>query len=198
MTHCIRLLIAAGTTGVLLTAGQVKPQDAAPSRVLTVCEVLSAPLKYDGRIVTMRGRVSGTNEGVWLMGDDCPGVFVTEGFVWKSSIALSMPTIPAPLRLHQVDFEYDWDSGSRTNAKAAALRKSVPDRCLMVIYTGMFETRVDWSAAKLVYRDGSWKYAGFGHQGGSPGQLLLKSEDDVEAVPGCTDKNHPPVGAPKK
>jgi len=181
-----------------LTAGQVKPQEAAPSRVLTVCEVLSAPLKYNGRMVTIRARIEGTSEGTWLIGDDCPGVFVTEEHVWSSSIFLGMPTMPAQLRLHQVDFQYDWDSGSRTNAKAEDLRKSVPDRCLMVSFTGMFETRTDWSHAKAVYPNGTWKYLGFGHQGGSPGQLLIKSEDDVEAVPGCTDKSHPPESAPKK
>ncbi|MGD0047684.1 MAG: hypothetical protein ABSE42_11765 [Bryobacteraceae bacterium] len=198
MTHCIRLLIAAGTAGVLLTAGQVKPQDAAPPRVLTVCEVLSAALKYDGRVVKIRGRVEGTSEGAWLIGDDCPGVFVAEGHVWGSNISLEMPTMPAPLRLHQVDFKYDWDSESRTEAKYSALEKSVPHDCLAFTYTGMFETRTDWSHAKAVYPNGTWKYIGFGHLGGSPGQLLLKSEDDVEAVPGCTDKSSPPEGMGKK
>jgi hypothetical protein len=183
---------------MLLTAAQVEHRDEAPSRALTVCGVLSAPLKYDGRIVQIRGRLEGTSEGAWLAGDTCPGVFVTEGQVWPSHLFLGAPDMPAPLRLHHVDFSYDFDSERRTMAKASALLKSVPARCLVFTYTGMFETRADWSRAKAVRPDGTWKYLGFGHLNGSPGQLLVKSEDDVEAVPSCVGRGPSPEGAGKK
>jgi hypothetical protein len=96
-----------------------------------------------------------------------------------------MPTLPLPMRLHSVDFTYDWDARHRLDIKYKRLRKRVPQACLVFTYTGLFETRTDWSASKMRYANGTFKYAGFGHLGGAPAQLLLRSEDDVEAIPNC-------------
>lgn len=152
---------------------------------LTVCEVLSAPLRYNGRLITIRARVDGTDEGAWLVGNGCPNVLVTAEHVWPSEIFLAMPTLPAPLRIHQVNFKFDWDSQRKMEAKSEELKKSIPPECLAFTYTGLFETREDWSRAKLNYANGTSKYAGFGHLGEAPAQLLLRSADDVEAVPDC-------------
>jgi hypothetical protein len=198
MQRLIALLFAAGAVSPALAAAQTKPGTEVPNKALTVCDVLSAPLKYDGRMVKIRGRMSGTDEGQWLVGDDCPGVVVTEGHVWSSSIALEPPTINPALRLHPVDFKYDLDWEFITEGKARELRRSLPDRCMVFTYTGMFETRADWHSAKHVYPNGTFMYMGFGHLGESPGQLLLKSEDDVKAVPGCSDKDQPLEAMPKK
>jgi hypothetical protein len=199
MMPCIRLLVTVGASGLFSATAQVETVEAAPSGILTVCEVLSAPLKYDGHIVTIRGRLDGTNEDNWLIGDDCPGVFVTGDHVWPSVVSLAMPTIDAHLRVHPVNFQFDWEAQRRFDAKHKTIRKSVPANCLAVTYSGMFETRTDWSTAKLVYPNGAWRYAGFGHLGDAPGHLLLKSEDDIAVVPGCGgDKGHSPKGTVKK
>jgi hypothetical protein len=164
-------------------AGQAQPDETPPT--LNVCEVLSAPLKYNGRIVTIRGRSSGTDEGYWVYSDDCPGALTTGGFTWPSEVSLALPTLPLPLRLHPVNFTYDWGARRRLDAEYKLLRKRVPHACLIFTYTGLFETRADWSTAKMAYANGTSNYAGFGHLGEAPAQLLLRSEDNVEALPNC-------------
>jgi len=181
----IALLAAASACRLAASAGAGQADGEPKPQTLTVCQALSAPLKYDGQIVTIRGRSSGTDEGYWVSGDDCPGVITTDGFVWPSAISLAMPTLPLPLRLHSVDFTYDWDARHRLDTKYKRLRRRVPRACLVFTYTGLFETRTDWPTHKMVYANGTFNYAGFGHLGGAPAQLLLRSEDDVEAVPNC-------------
>jgi len=68
----------------------------------------------------------------------------------------------------------------------------------MFTYTGMFETRGDWASAQMRYADGTSRYAGFGHLGEAPGQLLLKSEDDVIVTPGCAGGGDATKGAVEK
>jgi len=48
------------------------------------------------------------------------------------------------------------------------------------------------------YADGTSRYAGFGHLGEAPGQLLLKSEDDVIVTPGCAGGGDATKGAVEK
>lgn len=158
----------------------------APTAV-SVCEVLSKPLAFDGRIVTISGVEEGTDEGLWLAGD-CPTHWVTEGQAWPSVIALTMPNVPAPLRIHSVDFKFDIESERRLKLKLESLLAAAPKKCIAFTYTGLFETREDWSRARLTYPDGTSKLAGFGHLGEAPGQLLLKSADDVSLMPNCADR----------
>jgi hypothetical protein len=99
------------------------------------------------------------------------------------------PPLPALLRLHEVDFSFDQRSERRVHAKyRRLLRQHAPESCMVFTFTGMFETRRDWYTTRLVYPDGSWKYAGFGHLGGAPGRLVMRSEDNVELEPGCVAK----------
>jgi hypothetical protein len=42
-------------------------------------------------------------------------------------------------------------------------------------YTGLFETRKEWSKTMN----------GFGHLNEAPGELIIKSEEDVAPVPNC-------------
>ena len=159
------------------------PVQSAP---LSVCQVLSDPLRYDGALISIEGRARGSNEGTWLVSEDCPGVFVTNGRPWPTEIYLSRPDSPRSLRLHDVSFSFDMGSKKKADRKYNhLLRKGAAESCLAFSYTGVFETRRDWSRAKNVYADGSWKYVGFGHLGAAPAQLLTKSEDDVRVIPGC-------------
>ena len=159
-------------------------------RSASVCEILSHPAQFDGKLVKVRARTRGTDEGTWFMGEGCDGVFVTEGHVWPSEIAMAEAPVPFAPRsvayLHSVDFEYDMAARQRMAQKAQLLLRTVPQECLVVTYTGMFETRSDWSKAKQIYPDGTWIFVGFGHLGEAPGQLIPKSADDVEAIPNCT------------
>ena len=55
------------------------------------------------------------------------------------AIFLSTPSLPG--HIHSPDFTYDVESERRMLAKADALAKSAPLRCLLATYTGLFETR---------------------------------------------------------
>ncbi len=172
-------------------------QEAPGSPPLSVCEVLSDPLKYDGRIITIRDTGGATDEGAWLSSSACPGVFTTGGYRWPSMIALEVPTLAPPLRLHPVDFEYDWAAGKKFERKYRRLHRRLPDDCLRFTITGLLETRTDWSPFKRVYPNGIWEYTGFGHLGAAPAQLIMKSQDDVDTIPGCSAKPGQQSAAPK-
>jgi len=160
---------------------------------LTVCEILSHPNEYDGRLVQVRARTNSTGEGTWLVGEGCEGVFVAAGKVWPSVIAEGLgPSRDQPPSLtyvHAVNFFFDWESWERFQRKAAPLRQGVPPRCLEVVYTGMFETRTDWASSTVAYPDGHTRVFGLGPQGVAPGQLIPKSYDDIRQIPGCVAKN---------
>ena len=179
------LLLLTACAAATIAEGQ-RPSDGGPKiGSATVCEILTDPLRYDGRLLKVSGRFAGTDEGSWIVGDGCPGVFVTEGHVWPSEIALTNPEAPSRQRLHTVDFQLDPESERRAHEKYQHLRETAPEKCIRVSITGLFETRKNWPDAKMKYPDGTSKYAGFGHLGEAPGQLLVKSQDEVTIVSGC-------------
>jgi hypothetical protein len=96
--------------------------------------------------------------------------------LWTSSL---------PGHLHSPDFTYDVESERRVSDKAEKLAKSIPLSCLVSTYTGLFETRRDWDAARVNYPNGTSKVRGFGHLGGAPAELLVRSADDIEVDPHC-------------
>ena len=157
-------------------------------KIVTVCDILSKPLQFNGRMVTIRSRVEGTDEGGWLTGNDCPGALVTDQHTWPSEIAL---VAWAGLHHPPVDFGFDADSERRANARYKELRTRAPDRCIVWTYTGLFETRTNWSESIAVYADGTSKLIGFGHGGEAPGQLIIKSVDDVSIIPNCSAGRSP-------
>lgn len=145
--------------------------------LVAVCDVLRDPLRYDGELIQIRGEVVGTEEGSWLKGFDCPGVLKTDGYVWDSLISLDLPG--NPLQIHQVDFEHDFTADRRLEQKYRLLRRKLPDKCIALTYTGLFETRKEWQ------RMMNGKPRGFGHLNAAPGALIIKSADGVAPVANC-------------
>lgn len=94
---------------------------------VTVCDILSQPLQYDGKMVRLRSRMGGTDEGSWFIGDECPGIFVTGKYVWPSVIWFATPADPGPNHIRPIDFEFDSESESRIDAKYKALRRRARD-----------------------------------------------------------------------
>jgi hypothetical protein len=180
MKFTLLLLVIIG-----FVSAEAQTSDAsAPARALTVCEVLAEPLKYDGQMLTIRGSLDGSGDGAWLTSTRCPDVMVTDGHVWPVLISLQYPDHKN--RLHPVTFKFDAASERRIGAKYRELARSADGKCLVWTYTGVFETRRDWSTARAPHPGGPSPFVGFGHLGVAPAQLLLKSADDVEAVPGCS------------
>jgi hypothetical protein len=151
---------------------------------LTVCEVLSRPSKYDGKMVRIRDRVFGTEEGAWFVGESCPGIYVSDFKIWPSSIAWTMPT-DLTFILHKVDFQFDSEASKAIHEKYRALRRRLPDRCLEYTYTGMFESWSKQTAKKTDPKGTQYEIPGFGHLNESPAQLVLKSADDITPSLNC-------------
>ena len=157
------------TLGVILTAtmefGAQLPQGAPSTPVVAVCDVLADPLRYDGKLIRIRGAVVGTNEGAWLKGFECPGVLKADGYIWDSLISLELPGYA--LQLHNVDFEHDFAADQQIAQKyQLLLRRKLPDKCVAFTYTGMVETRREWQ--KMM----NGHPRGFGHLNGAPGALI--------------------------
>jgi hypothetical protein len=144
---------------------------------VAVCDVLADPLQYDGKLIRIRGEVVGTSEGEWLKGSGCPGVLRTDGYVWDSLVSLELPGYP--LQIHKVDFEHDFAGDERLAHGYQLLRRELPDQCISWTYTGLFETRKEWSKMS------NGKPRGFGHLNAAPGALVIKSADEVRPIPGC-------------
>jgi len=177
------LALSLGLSAALFAQSGKKERSSLP--ILTVCEILSRPLEYDGQLIRIRDVMRGTEEGSWFAGDDCPNAFAAEGYTFPSLI---WPEIPGTLlQLHSVDFNYDLTSQNRLMPKYKQLKRYVSEDCIAWTYTGVFETRRNWAGAEAKTIDPG-RLRGFGHLNAAPGQLLLKSADDVTAIPKCIPK----------
>ena len=165
-----------GLAMTLLSVGSV--QSAMPqSEPLTVCSVLADAPRYNGEMVRIRARVVSTGEGTWLVGSGCDGAMTVSGYAWPSIIWLAYPD--SRVLKHPVAFDFDWKSQARTTEKYEKSRTHWAEESVEWTYSGMFETRSDWW--NYVGPDGKLnKYSGFGHLGGAPAQLIIRSLDDVE------------------
>jgi len=174
-----QLVLFLGSTALLLAQSDASPN---PARLPTVsvCELLAAPLEYDGKLIRIRDLTKGTDEGLWLSTNLCPGVFVTDGFEWPTLIYVIYPL--DELLTRAVDFGFDWTSSERANRRYKELRRTYPDDCILWTYTGLFETRREWQMMVI------GKPRGFGHLSAAPGQLIAKSVDDVSPMPNCAAK----------
>ena len=154
----------------------------------TVCELLSQRLDYDGKLVRIRTRVSSNSEGVWFPGDDCPGVVNTDGYVWPSMISMSdaSPDMDLNHRIHPVNFNSDYEGKKKLWPKLLRLGRKAPNDCIIWTYTGLFETRKEYT--KVSYTNAPSVYIGFGHLGAAPAQLLWKTAEDVNVAPNCRPK----------
>lgn len=177
------LALSLGLSAAVFAQSGKKESSSLPA--LTVCEILSNPLQYDGQLIRIRDVIRGTDEGAWFVGDQCPDLLVTEGHAWPSLISLEVPG--SPFQLHTVDFSYDFASQDRLIRKYKQLKRSVSEDCIAWTYTGVFETRKSWNGAEAKTIDPG-RLRGFGHLNAAPGQLILKSADNVTAVPKCTPK----------
>jgi hypothetical protein len=178
---CIPFIIFAylGAFATRETQQQTEPT------VLTVCEVLSHASKYDGELVSIRGKTFSTGEAGGFVGEQCPGVLTADGKSWPSVIAWTMPTDALSI-IHPVDFKYDWASDKALDKKYHQLRKRhVPDSCIQYTYTGMFERWAATSSRKTDARGTPYQILGFGHLNGAGAQLVLKSADDATPIPNC-------------
>jgi hypothetical protein len=168
-----------------LILGSLRTIQAQPPAV-TVCQVLSNPQRYDGRIIALRGTYRSAVDVGGLAGAGCDGILVTAGYTWPSFVWLASPASRGVL--HKADFP---PNPSAFEKLAALLRQAGFDNHLYsakltatVTFVGLFETYGD-----LAQRVRSTSYGprgfGFGNDDGAPAQLLVKtiSLDDVVIEP---------------
>lgn len=142
-------------------------------KTIGVCELLTDPLRYNGKMVAVRGRVVGTGEGEWLIGEGCSRTVETGGYKWPTSIWLATSySYLDPL--HEINFRRDETAFTKLRALLKAKGYDGSQR-LVVTYLGLFETYDDLASRVVKFPDGALKGAGFGHQNSSPAQLIIKT-----------------------
>ncbi len=174
--------------GALAAVGQVTDDAVLCWPLVSVCDVLGSPQSFNGALVRLRGIGMGSDEDSFMSASpECKVIFRTGEYVWPNLVAITTPTSRS--RVHIAPFVYDVKSEEATVSRYNALRKDYPDKCLVVTYAGLFETRTDWSRSKAVYPDGSSRYLGFGDQNAAPAQLLAKRAVGVEVDSACLVSN---------
>jgi len=166
----------------LFAPGQTRTPVASPIPVLTVCEILSQRMDYNGKLVSIRASIHSTGEGEWLDGKNCTGSITSDEYVWPSMIAVQI----ADGR----DFTSSYQASRKLRPKLKRIGRWAHEGCIVWTYTGVFESRATYE--KVSYPNGSPTYIGFGHEAAAPAQLLLKAVDDVNRDPNCDS------GAPER
>jgi hypothetical protein len=143
--------------------------------VLSVCDILRDPVQYNGKIIAVRGFLVSTDEGSWLHGE-CKEPLITNGYKWASMIWPESPT--SGFALHKAPFEEDVLA---QREMWATRDREITDRRdrLWVTYIGLLETRPTMNLEVFVRPNGQRQPVGFGHLGGAPAQLLVKTVKDV-------------------
>ena len=137
--------------------------------VVTVCEVLRDPDRYDHRIAIVVGALSSTEEGAWL-DEDCGPVLVADGRTWPDVIDITYiatqftppPALPSGFK---------WDK-RLLQQKLAAVKRTTrlqPRGRWLAIY-GRLETK---RARFLGFRGNAIETTyGYGPQPAAPAQII--------------------------
>jgi hypothetical protein len=165
-----------------------KPVSSGPSPpVVSVCDALLNRAKYQGQMISIRGLVTGTMEGAWLVGEDC-GPFVAKGYPWPAIISLDGRSSPRSVSLPPA---YDEAADARVEKQVRKLTHGKASVPLIVTYTGIFESFSDLGEAVTAYPNGYIRAVGFGHGCVAPAQLVVQTLRDPEI--GSPKRPLPPV-----
>ena len=162
-TRCRRIVV--DSTLLLVVTCSVAAA-AEPFPVLTVCEALKDPSRYDGKSVIIVGRSVGTSEGSWLS-EDCGLTVLNGGREFSPLISTAWGTdqfAPPP----ELPEKFKWDR-PLLQQKLAEVRKTTKLRYRTEMWAaefGRLETKLP--------REGPFggDITGFGHQSGAPAQLV--------------------------
>ena len=177
MKRSMILLVAAAGMMQSVIAQQSPPE------TISACDLLRNPVKFDGRVVAVRGLYVAEAHGAYLRAENCDGILPNDKFKWPPVIFVS---------LSQKEMESkDKDVRSyvrATEQMAAAIRSQIqlkgpgatPAR-VRVTFAGLFETRRD-----IENRPGD----GFGPLNTAPGQLYVDAVRDVVVEFEDTEPKH--------
>ena len=157
--------------------GQTSSTASEDVRVYSVCDIVSNLSYFRNRTVLVRGWIRSGREIFVISGIDCPNAFVTQGHTWPNSISLSSTDETRP----GVEMP-PWSSDRRDMARLREQIKAAQQQSLAVEATveGMIIARAPSEYVVVRRRDGWVATNGFGHLGGCPAMIFIKSVRDVE------------------
>jgi hypothetical protein len=141
------------------------------------CDLLKNMETWNGKLVQLRGVLK-----IWSAGEEggsplapkvCDAQIRATDFSKIPPVEFAFPNLleltdpQARTALHKVDFQ--WDSRNRRSYANIVNRVDRDTEQVNLTVVGVFETRIP--LARLVFRGAE---AGFGHAGGTPGQILVK------------------------
>ena len=188
----MKLTILIIALAITITSPLRGAAQAGAPETLSVCDVLRDPVKYNGKMITVRGYLASNAHGTWLTEDCKEHLMTTIGMEWPNTIWVGATAKDA---LHQITFEEDWKVVEETRAK---LGRQITDRRhdrVWVTYIGLFETWDNIKSAVGSDRSGALVLGGFGPGNYAPGQLIIQTVKDAfvehlgETKEGAKDKN---------
>jgi hypothetical protein len=152
----------------LIVAMQAAAATPRPLKAVSVCDILAEdPARFNGKIVSIRGRLEATQEGTWLTGD-CKTHLITKGLTWGNLLWVYVDD-------SDEDIERSWRTITDTLSHLHA--DTQRDKILVTI-NGRLETRKSMDDAVYQMPYGLSK-VGFGHMGAAPGEIDVISVQDV-------------------
>jgi len=167
----IRVLWLVILVAVPLPSRGIRVATENPLKPITVCEILRDHKLYNGNVVAVIGRFSGTEEGSWLGDDNCELKLQTDRLTWPNLLWLeydpSLPPLSGNLHLNMDDV--------RTRLAELKQRpQSRPAKAGWVIVFGRLEFPQELQTVVVA---GRRRVAGYGHMGTSPSQLVVRQGD---------------------
>jgi hypothetical protein len=138
-----------------------------------LCELLKGMEKWNGQLVRVTGilKIGGPIDGSErLAAPSCDAQISIKGYTFSNDLALTEPQSRAAL--HKVD--YKWDESSRRHYINAMNRTDRGKQHIQLTAIGLFETR-----SPMTFLVNKGMPMGFGHMGASPGQILVKTIEDL-------------------
>lgn len=138
-----------------------------------VCNLLSDPAIWNGKLVEVRGQIIASND-YWIRGTECPDRIRAKGTVFIAGFVFADPQ-NKKLTAHNVDFHWDLSTLGQLDSALTTAEKT--KRHVWATIVGMFETRLPLT--DLIDEKAPYKFRGFGHMGSAPGQILIKYLKDI-------------------
>lgn len=177
--HLRQLILATLIATTQHSSGQSKGTTVGP---IPLCDLLTNPLEYDGRLISIRGVWEGSSEGSWIeAGAPCKKPFTSYGYTWPQIVWVQ--TADSPQRIHAVDFHTDQRAFQRIDDQVRKMAVDTKLSRLLVTFVGVFETR-DYKPSDIGSDgQGGRRAYGFGHLNAAPAQLLVKTVGNLVIEP---------------
>ena len=155
---------------LLVFAAGVKADDDALEKV-AVCAVLRNPVRWNGKMIEVAGPIiSPPEDSFWVMGVGCDGVLEIKGTKFPSGFVFEDPSNN---RTHYHIVNFSWDRQSKDELDSFVREARRTKQRVIATVVGLFETLDPIDG--LINNDAPVKYQGFGHMGGAPAQIIVRT-----------------------